>query len=208
MKKVIRLTESDLTRIVKRVIKEDEEQRVQDQLERIPLAKEASENVEDALSPEEQDYLKNYIENNEKQFLEIVKDRVEIAKQKEESYGEYSEGQEDDEEEYEGEVEEPNYKDEFQKEVGMSREEFDIRKLIDKVIGYGGVISGLGVVPAAMAIGGGAAAALGITGIALYMLKDAAWYQRGQNTAQTPGSGIKRSGGMNYAAAKMARGED
>ena len=208
MKKIIRLTESDLTRIVKRVIKEDEEQRVAVQLEKIPQAKEASENVEEVLSPEEQEYLKDYIEKNKKQFLEIVKDRVEIAKQKEESYGEYSEAEEEDEEEYEGEVEEPDYEGEFQKEVGMSRQEFDVRKLIDKVIGYGGVISGLGIVPAAMAIGGGAAAALGLSGIALYMLKDAAWYQRGENTAQTPGSGIKQSGGMNYAAAKMARGED
>ena len=61
----------------------------------------------------------------------------------------------------------------------MSDQEFRVRSIIDKIITRIGPVAGLAIVPAAMFISGGVALALGITAVAAYILKDAAWYKSG-----------------------------
>jgi len=94
----------------------------------------------------------------------------------------------------------------FESEYGMSEEEFKMRNIVDKIIGNTSVLSMLGIVPAAMMSGGGAAVAAGVTALVAYLLKDAAWYNKKDSSNQMPGSGIKQ-GGMNYKAADKARSQ-
>jgi len=61
----------------------------------------------------------------------------------------------------------------------MSEEEYRVRSIVDKIIGYSSVATGLAIVPAAIAIGGGAALALGIYSLVSNTLRDSAWFKRG-----------------------------
>ena len=90
MKKVIRLTERDLTRIVKRVIKESEENAIEGE----EVAAEAEAATKD-LSRKEKEFLKNYIEEN---GIETLQDKIEDQLENEGSLTELDE--EMDEKEY------------------------------------------------------------------------------------------------------------
>lgn len=116
---------------------------------------EAQEATEEALNDREKEILANYIASNPEGFNEIVKDELEEA--------EY--GSNPGERDYEA--------------LGMDREEFEARKAIHKILTYVTVGAGLAIVPAAMFISGGIAAALGVTALAGTMTKDAAWWKRG-----------------------------
>jgi len=94
----------------------------------------------------------------------------------------------------------------FESEYGMTENEFKMRSIVDKIIGNTSVLSALGIVPAAMMSGGGAAVAAGVTALVAYLLKDAAWYNKKDTSGQMPGSGI-RQGGVNYKAADKARSQ-
>jgi hypothetical protein len=147
MKKIIRLTESDLTRIVKRVIRENEEQTIE--------SEEIKQDVADAtreLSREEKEFLKNYIEKN---GMKNLQNKIVDHLENKENSTELDENEE------------------------MGETEYKLRKILDKVITYGGVAAGLAVLPAAMFIGGGVAAGLGIASLAGVALKDAAWWKSG-----------------------------
>jgi hypothetical protein len=104
------------------------------------------------LSPEEQEVLANFLQNNPKAFLHTVKH--EVAKEKQE---EMAEGD----------------------DVGMGDDEFEARRILHKIVGYVGPVAMLATVPAAMFIGGGVAAALGVTALAGTMFKDAAFWKKG-----------------------------
>jgi hypothetical protein len=62
-------------------------------------------------------------------------------------------------------------------EFGMSKNEIKLRQIIDKIQSNSTVASILGVVPAAMAFGPGAAIGLGIAGLVGFLTKDAAWWK-------------------------------
>jgi hypothetical protein len=95
---------------------------------------------------------------------------------------------------------------EFESEYGMSEDEYKMRNILDKIIEKTSVLSMLGIVPAMMLSGGGAAVAAGVAGILGYILRDAAWYKKSDNSGQTPGSGLK-GGGIYHKAADKARSE-
>lgn len=155
MKRIIRLTESDLARIVRRVIKENEEDWVsqsEDMESDTDFTKmeleQSSKDATEQLSPEEQDMLRDFIESNGIESLQaMVKDSLESVLT------------EDDEEE-------------------MGDTEYEIRSIIDKIITYSSVGAGLAIIPAAMFISGGIAAALGVYALASNTLRDAAWFKR------------------------------
>jgi hypothetical protein len=155
MKKIIRLTESDLTRIVRRVIKENEEEWIsqsEDMESDADFSKmeleQSSKEATEQLSPEEQDMLRDFIESNGIESLQsIVKDSLESVLTEED-------------------------------ENEMGDNEYEIRSIIDKIIGYSSVGAALAIVPAAMFISGGIAAALGVYALASNTLRDAAWFKR------------------------------
>jgi hypothetical protein len=60
----------------------------------------------------------------------------------------------------------------------LSEDEFKLRNIINKIIKKGTVLSALGVVPAAMFVGGSAALGLGIASLAGMLLKDAAFWKK------------------------------
>ncbi len=155
MKKIIRLTESDLARIVRRVIKENEEEWISQSedmesdidFKKMEIEKRSKEATK-RLSSDEKDILKDFIESEGIEALQdMIKDSLEGVLT------------EEDEEE-------------------MSDNEYKIRSILDKIITYSSVGAGLAIVPAAMFISGGIAAALGIYALAAVTLKDAAWFKR------------------------------
>jgi hypothetical protein len=85
MGRIIRLTERDLTRIVRRVIRENEEEWIdqsQDMDDESDFSKmeleQSSKEATEQLSPEEQDMLRDFIESNGIESLQsIVKDSLE-----------------------------------------------------------------------------------------------------------------------------------
>jgi hypothetical protein len=105
------------------------------------------------LSPEEQEFLKNYIEmNGEKHLMSLVKHEI---------HGMKSEVSEEDE----------NISG-----TEMSDKEYNVRTILDKIINRVGGLAMIGTVPAAMFISGGVGAALGVTALAAMTLKDSAWW--------------------------------
>lgn len=146
MKKIIRLTEGDLSRIVKRVIREEEEDKEQ-------KTKEALNNI---LKPSEIEFLKQKFEEEGKQgFKHEVAAAVKDIKSDQE--GELSE----------------------EDKLDMSEDEFKLRSIVDKIIKKSTVLAGLGIVPAAMFLGGPAAVAMGVTALVGVLFKDAAFWKRG-----------------------------
>jgi hypothetical protein len=108
----------------------------------------SSKKATERLSSEEQDMLRDFIESNG------IKSLQSMIKDSLESVL-----TEDDEEE-------------------MGDTEYKIRNILDKIIAYSSVGAGLAVIPAAMFISGGIAAALGVYALASNTLRDAAWFKR------------------------------
>ncbi len=63
-------------------------------------------------------------------------------------------------------------------EFGMSNEELKLRGILDKIVQNTTLLSALGIIPAMMFVGGGAALALGIVALAGVTLKDSAFFKR------------------------------
>jgi hypothetical protein len=78
----------------------------------------------------------------------------------------------------------------------MSEKEFKLRSAIDKIINKAGVISTLGIVPAAMFAGGGAGVAAGVTALTMLLLKDAAWWKKGHEMHKEMGDARKGTENM------------
>jgi len=187
MKKIIRLTENDLARIVRRVIKENEEEWIdqsqdmegESDFSRMELEKKALKQAEKAvniLSDDEKDFLTTYLNSvDASDFQDLVIDEIENM-----GVGAITEEEKDD--------------------LGMSEDEYQVRKIIDKVIRRVTVISILSVVPAAMFISGGVAVALGVTSLATMLLKDVAWWN--------PKGYDKNQSSIYHRAANRARRED
>jgi hypothetical protein len=164
MKRIIRLTENDLARIVRRVIKENEEDwiasseemDVESDYSKVELEKMVLSQAEDAtnsLSEEEMEILNDFLSTvDAEDFLELVEDEIKNL-----GMGSITEDEKED--------------------LGMSDEEYQVRAIIDKVIRGTSGIAALGILPAAMFIGGGVAVALGVTAMATMLLKDVAWWR-------------------------------
>jgi hypothetical protein len=118
-------------------------------------ADKVADKIEDVLSPEEVEFLKNAYVSGGKEMVSKVID------------AELNEGI------YEGAPEPP-----AQGEFGMSQNEIKLRQIIDKFIKRGGLASLAGVIPAAMAGAPGLAIGLGIAALASSALKDAAWWAK------------------------------
>ena len=173
MKRIVRLTEKDLSRIVRRVIRENEEEWIDQSMDmegesdfsKMDL-KQSAKNATRKLTDEEKDILRDFIENNGmEEFQNIIEDQLESVISEDE----------------------------------MSDNEYRVREIIDKIIGYSSVISGLAIVPAAMAIGAGAALALGVYSLASNTLRDAAWFKRGgkfKDHHYGPGDKSRRKTGL------------
>ena len=164
MKRIIRLTENDLARIVRRIIKENEEDWISSSSEmdlesdysKVELEKMALEQAEDAtnsLSEEEMEILNNFIRSvSPEEFTELIEDEINNL-----GLGPITEDEKED--------------------LGMSKEEYQVRTIIDKVIRGTSGIAALGILPAAMFVGAGVAIALGVTAMTTMLLKDVAWWR-------------------------------
>lgn len=164
MKRIIRLTENDLARIVRRIIKENEEDWIassedmdfESDYSKIELEKKIFEDAEDAtnsLNEEEMEILYDFLSTvDAEDFLELVEEQI-----KNSSMGPITEDEKDD--------------------LGMSDKEYQVRTIIDKVIRGTSGIAALGILPAAMFVGAGVAVALGVTAMATMLLKDVAWWR-------------------------------
>jgi hypothetical protein len=142
MKKIVRLTESDLIKLVKRVVKESEGGEMDSKKEK------AVEVIQDILKPSEIEFLKKEFQNLGKEGL---KDEVEYVMSVDES-GELGEEEE------------------------MSEKEYKLRHIVNKLIKKGGVLAALGIVPAAMFLGGGAAVGLGVAALVSTLAGDSAFF--------------------------------
>jgi len=193
MKKVVRLTESELVRMVRKIVKENEEEWIDTASDMegesdygdMHVEEKAMNDVADitsSLSHSEKHLLKNYLKNvDPEDFKDMVRDEIEAS----EEMGAITEEDADD--------------------IGMSDEEFHIRKIIDKIIGKVGVGTTLGIIPAMMFVSGGMAVGLGLTALAAHLLRDAAWYKKEDSKGAMPGSGIKGGGIYDKAAAKARK---
>jgi hypothetical protein len=94
------------------------------------------------------------------------------------------------------ELDEMMYED-FKKEYGMSETEMKLRGILDKIVQNTTLISALGIVPAAMFIGGGTALVAGIISMLGVTLKDSAFFKRGGYD--------KYKTGFHYKAADKSR---
>lgn len=119
-----------------------------------------AEEATEMLSDREKSILTQYLENDPEGFKEIVKDELEDIES----------GSNPRERDYEA--------------LGMDKTEFETRKAIHKILKYVTVGAGLAIVPAAMFISGGVAAALGVTALAGVMGKDAAFWKGGSHHYQ------------------------
>ena len=183
MKRIIRLTESDLTRIVKRIIKENEEDWVSQSedmesdvdFEKMDLET-AKEELQDTISSSEMRFLSDLMRRGELEDM-----LMDVIPQME---GDYEE------------IDEMMYED-FEKEYGMGETEMKLRGILDKIVQNTTLISGLGIVPAAMFIGGGTALIAGIISMLGVTLKDSAFFKKGGYD--------KYKTGFHYKAADKSR---
>ena len=174
---------------VKPLITEDEDQWIEDSAEL-----EGESNMDNLNMEQGAKEIQSVLSDKELQFLSNILNQ---------------EGEEGLENKIEAAIEvksEVNEGEDFESEYGMSEDEFKMRDIVDKLLEKTSVLSMLGIVPAAMLSGGGAAVAAGVAALVSYLLKDAAWYQKKDTSGQMPGSGI-RQGGLNYKAADKARSQ-
>jgi hypothetical protein len=169
MKRTIRLTESELINLVKRIIKEDEEQFMADSQEmegesdftKMDLET-AKEELKNTISHSEMKFLSDLMKHEGKDELEDM--LMDVVSQMED-------------EDYES-LDEMMYED-FEKQYGMSETEMKLRGILDKIVQNTSLIAALGIVPTAMFISGGAALVAGIVSMLGVTLKDSAFFKRG-----------------------------
>ena len=187
MKRTIRLTESELINLVKRIIREDEAQWMADSQEmegesdfsKMDLEK-AKEELKNTISHSEMKFLSDLMKHEGKDELEDM--LMDVVSQMEDD-------------DYE-ELDEMMYED-FEKQYGMSETEMKLRGILDKIVQNTTLIAALGIVPAAMFIGGGTALVAGIISILGVTLKDSAFFKKGGYD--------KYKTGFHYKAADKSR---
>ena len=174
MKKTIRLTESELINLVRRIIKEDEDQWVADSQEmegdtdfsKMDLEK-AKEELRLTISPSEMRFLRDLMKyEGQDELKDMLMDA--LSQMEDDEVTVDADYEEVDEMMYEG----------FEEETGMGDDEMRLRGILDKIVQNTTLMSALGVVPAMMFVGGGAALALGIVAILGTTLKDSAFFKR------------------------------
>jgi len=190
MKRIVRLTESDLTRLVKRIIKENEESWSDDSFDmegdsdfsKMDLET-AKEELKNTISPSDIKFLNDLMRREGKDELEdmLINTLSQIEGDNEDDF------------------EEVNMLEDFEKKYGMSEKEMKLRGTLDKIVQNTSLIAALGIVPAAMFIGGGAALAAGIISMLGVTLKDSAFFKRGGYD--------KYQSGHNYKASDKSRSD-
>jgi hypothetical protein len=195
MKNIVKLTESELINLVRRIIKEDEDQWMADSQEmegetdfsKMDLEK-AKRELKYTITPSEMKFLRDLVkyegQDELKDMLMNVLSQMENEDEDETIDADYEE------------VDEMLYED-FENKYGMGEDEMKLRGILDKIIQNTTLLSALGIVPAMMFVSGGAALALGIVAIAGVTLKDAAFFKR---------KGYDKFGtGHNYKASDKSR---
>jgi hypothetical protein len=190
MGRIIRLTERDLTRLVKRIIKENEESWSDDSFDmegdsdfsKMDLET-AKEELKNTISPSDIKFLNDLMRREGKDELEdmLINTLSQIEGDTEDDF------------------EEVNMLEDFEKKYGMSEKEMKLRGILDKIVQNTSLIAALGIVPAAMFIGGGAALAAGIISMLGVTLKDSAFFKRGGYD--------KYQSGHNYKASDKSRSD-
>jgi hypothetical protein len=184
MGRIIRLTERDLTRLVKRIIKENEESWSDDSFDmegdsdfsKMDLET-AKEELKNTISPSDIKFLNDLMRREGKDELEdmLINTLSQIEGDNEDDF------------------EEVNMLEDFEKKYGMSEKEMKLRGILDKIVQNTSLIAALGIVPAAMFIGGGAALAAGIISMLGVTLKDSAFFKRGGYDKYQSGHNYKAS---------------
>ena len=193
MARIIRLTERDLTRLVKRIIKENEESWSDDSFDMEGDSDFSKMDLETAKKE-----LKNTISPSDIRFLSDLMRREGKDELKDMLINTLSQIEGDNEDDFE-EEEEVNMLEDFEKKYGMSEKEMKLRGILDKIVQNTTLIAALGIVPAAMFISGGAALAAGIISMLGVTLKDSAFFKRGGYD--------KYQSGHNYKASDKSRSD-
>jgi hypothetical protein len=190
MGRIIRLTERDLTRLVKRIIKENEESWSDDSFDmegdsdfsKMDLET-AKEELKNTISPSDIKFLNDLMRREGKDELEdmLINTLSQIEGDTEDDF------------------EQVNMLEDFEKKYGMSEKEMKLRGILDKIVQNTSLIAALGIVPAAMFISGGAALAAGIISMLGVTLKDSAFFKRGGYD--------KYQSGHNYKASDKSRSD-
>ena len=193
MGRIIRLTERDLTRLVKRIIKENEESWSDDSFDMEGDSDFSKMDLETA-----KEELKNTISPSDIRFLSDLMRREGKDELEDMLINTLSQIEGDNVDDFEDE-EEVNMLEDFEKKYGMSEKEMKLRGILDKIVQNTTLIAALGIVPAAMFISGGAALAAGIISMLGVTLKDSAFFKRGGYD--------KYQSGHNYKASDKSRSD-
>lgn len=140
----------------------------------------AKEELKDTISHSEMRFLSDLMKRKGKDELEDMLMNV-VSKMEDDDYEE---------------IDEMMYED-FEKQYGMSETEMKLRGILDKIVQNTSLIAALGIVPAAMFIGGGTALVAGIISMLGVTLKDSAFFKRGGYD--------KYKTGFHYKAADKSR---